>query len=410
MPPIPAPRRDGRTLRQAVDAAPGNSLNGIRLVLAVAVIVSHAWPLNGHRGEPQLGSSAVLGFFAISGFLIAESRSRTSLWRFLVRRASRIWPAFLVMLLVVAFLLAPLTVLVAGESGWHLADAVRFVSGNAALYSGLPDIAGTVEDVPYPGVWNGAMWTLFDEFGCYLGLGLLMTICTGRRLTIGLVMVLVAVTVLAVAVDLGATVPAIVATGARPVASFVAGALLWTVADRVLLSDRGAALAAGVVVVGVALRIDALVAPLAVAYLLQWAGLRLPGRHIGARNDVSYGVYLYGFPVQQVLAHWLHGPHVPIWAAATIAVFLTLPIAWASWLLVERPMQRLGRRLTARRASERQEQVGQCGRVLGGDDGVLLRGPPRPLAREHGAVAGDRPALADDVVALEPQPEHGERR
>jgi peptidoglycan/LPS O-acetylase OafA/YrhL len=59
-----------------------NSLNALRLALATLVVVSHAWPLTGLEPEPgfggaNLGTWAVFGFFAISGFLITRSRLRT---------------------------------------------------------------------------------------------------------------------------------------------------------------------------------------------------------------------------------------------------------------------------------------------------------------------------------------------
>ncbi len=80
-------------------------------------------------------------------------------------------------------------------------------------------------------------------------------------------------------------------------------------------------------------------APLPLAYLLLWLGGVLPTR-VGAKNDISYGVYIYAFPVQQLLA--LAGVQrfgvIPMMVASTIC---TIPLAWSSWVLVERPAMRL---------------------------------------------------------------------
>src|SRR6476620_3295224 len=65
--------------RAVVLDARNNSLNLIRLVLALLVLVAHSYPLAGAgdgsvvRGE-SLGGWAVFGFFAISGYLISASR------------------------------------------------------------------------------------------------------------------------------------------------------------------------------------------------------------------------------------------------------------------------------------------------------------------------------------------------
>ena len=80
--------------------------------------------------------------------------------------------------------------------------------------------------------------------------------------------------------------------------------------------------------------------PLPLGYLLLWLGGTL-GVRIGVENDISYGVYIYAFPVQQSLA--LAGAPAVLGFAgmAGAALLLTLPLAWLSWILVERPALRL---------------------------------------------------------------------
>lgn len=63
---------------------------------------------------------------------------------------------------------------------------------------------------------------------------------------------------------------------------------------------------------------------------------------IGSRNDVSYGLYIWAFPVQQLIIvagfAWLG-----VWGTALLALLLTLHLAWASWRFVEKPAMKLGR-------------------------------------------------------------------
>jgi peptidoglycan/LPS O-acetylase OafA/YrhL len=83
--------------------------------------------------------------------------------------------------------------------------------------------------------------------------------------------------------------------------------------------------------------------PLAVTLL--WLGARLPLR-TGSRNDVSYGLYIYAFPVQQLLVVAGITPIAGPELSAVLAAVLTLPFAWASWTLVEKPCNQLASRFT----------------------------------------------------------------
>ena len=88
--------------------------------------------------------------------------------------------------------------------------------------------------------------------------------------------------------------------------------------------------------------------PLALGYVLLWLADRLPVR-VGARNDVSYGIYIYGAPVQQLaVSVGLAAVMGPVWFALASAVVVS-SLAWASWLLVERPVLSLRRLMPAKR-------------------------------------------------------------
>ena len=80
-------------------------------------------------------------------------------------------------------------------------------------------------------------------------------------------------------------------------------------------------------------------APLPLAIVLLWLGAKLPIR-IGARNDISYGMYIYAFPVQQLI-FFTFGASLQPWWFALVSFAATVPFAWASWSGVERPAMRL---------------------------------------------------------------------
>ncbi|WP_431277444.1 acyltransferase family protein [Leifsonia poae] len=153
-----------------------NALNAVRLLLAVSVIVWHSLPLTGTPHPAPaitqlLGEGGVDGFFAISGFLIVSSwMRRPRWWPYLQARFLRILPAFWVCLIVTAVVIAPIGILLSRQAFPHtyVTDAATYVVKNAGLRITEFGIAGTPTNVPYPGVWNGSLWTLWWEFLCYL--------------------------------------------------------------------------------------------------------------------------------------------------------------------------------------------------------------------------------------------------
>lgn len=115
---------------------------------------------------------------------------------------------------------------------------------------------------------------------------------------------------------------------------------MYLVRARLRLTAAGAALCAGFLLTVILLRVDAVIAAVPVAYLCLWLAHRLPFYRVGRRNDISYGMYIYAFPVQQALAVLdvqRHG--LPVFIAAGLVC--TVPFAAVSWWFVERPAHRL---------------------------------------------------------------------
>lgn len=337
-----------------------NALNFLRLVLASAVIFAHSWPLGGLGGSRLEGISglAVDGFFALSGYLIAGSRMRLPMRDFLVRRMLRILPGFWVCLVLTAFVFAPLSAFKSGS--YELGSALEYLRHDALLTIRQYDIQATLQHVPYTEVWDGSLWTLEFEFAAYLAAGVLLTGTWVRRHAR---LVLIGLAVFAIVVQPLAHGPLHVTTNVylnalRLGAFFLAGMAVWTVRDRVpvrrdLVTVTALASAAVLALVGDWWFHVLLAVPL--TYLLFALGALLPVR-IGAVNDVSYGMYIYAFPLQQLVVLFAGGvvmdglaPALGVTLLTVVTLVLTVPVAWASWLLVERPCLRLAGRLTSRR-------------------------------------------------------------
>ncbi len=335
-----------RTLGQAFDPR-HNNLNALRLVLAATVLVSHSWgfvrdeddPLGQLTGGPEAGEVAVDGFFLLSGFLITRSRQRArSTGRFLWHRLLRILPGFWVCLAVSAVILGPLLWLLERDTlagyPWTGPDsALTYVAANSLLRMRQFNIG----DLNGGGALDGSLHTLFFEALCYLMIGFLGAMGLLRRRR-------------AAVLGLAAACLALVAVGAvsgtdrltdtyllRFTSMFLVGAALFLYADRVPLNRP--LLGASCCLLAIALAAPASYLPLApvpLAYLLLWVGTGRRLMRVGSRRDLSYGMYVYSWPLQLLLLELGVGDDsVAVNIVASIA--LSAAVAVASWHLVESP-------------------------------------------------------------------------
>jgi peptidoglycan/LPS O-acetylase OafA/YrhL len=327
-----------------------NSLNFLRLMFALVVIVSHTWPIGGYGDDPRiagekLGTWAVAGFFAISGYLIANSRLHGAMSTFLARRVLRIYPGYLVCLVVVAFAFAPVSAAIdPGSIRWP--SAFSYVFDNLLLKVHQDGISGTLTRVPYGPAWNGSLWTLIYEFGCYLAIGVLLSVAAGRHRSVVVAAFVATAGLYVVERHLGhgeSMLGVIAFLGAV----FFAGSAMAVFADRVPLDWRIGILAIGIAAASAELGAIPWLGALPIAYVCMWLGAVLPFHKVGRLNDFSYGVYIYAFPVQQMIMVVLGRHRLPVGVTVILSVVFTLPFAVASWFVVEKKALALKDRLGA---------------------------------------------------------------
>lgn len=353
-----------------------NSLSIMRLTLAVMVALVHAQAIGWHDqpklGQAQIGDLSVDAFFVISGFLVTRSATRLpTLRRFVWHRALRILPGFWVCLMVVAFIVAPLIAWLQGLSPWTVLSgpdsSFAYVTRNAALLIRQWDIADLLTEGD-EGAMDGALWTLFYEALCYTAVGILVAVGALRRrhrpgatappvpLTdrvigrMGLTRIvpdlarrhLVLMFAVAVwAVHAGHSTGTVTGPDfvSRFLFLFLLGALGHIYAHRIRFPVPVLVLAVAVLAAALVLFEDyRLVGAPPFAYLLLWAIIALPLRW-DPPVDLSYGVYVYHWPVEQVLLH-LGLTGTGRFLFTLLAITVTAAVAYASWHLVEHPALR----------------------------------------------------------------------
>lgn len=327
-----------------------NNFDAIRLVAATAVIYDHSHVLTGVGGpsllSDTLGGMAIKIFFVVSGYLIYNSWNLDpNPLRYLLKRALRIFPALLVLCLFTVLIVGPALTSNSVKAYFTQSDVYSYFN-NVALFPRY-FIAGVFEGNAYPRAINGALWSLPVEFAMYLFLPLACLAGKYLRLRLFLPAVTFATCVASlwlVRVSPSPSHPVIYNTdliAALNVAPyFMLGALVAHMRWERFLDVTFGLVAVCVVAflaVGSGAPAEALSYFLVPYVVLAFA--LTPHRffkHFGRYGDFSYGVYIYGFLIQQCIVQVTSNTLSPVEnTLATLPIVLVL--AWLSWRLVERP-------------------------------------------------------------------------
>jgi peptidoglycan/LPS O-acetylase OafA/YrhL len=336
-----------------------NNLNLIRALAALAVLVSHAYPISLGSGAQEplkalfghtLGSLAVYVFFIISGFLIAMSFARSrSTGRFVLARVLRLFPGLIVSMSLIALIMGPFVTTLAPLA--YLTDPQTWTSilRNVTLIKPQFTLPGVFETQPFTGV-QGSIWTLFHEVACYVGVLILGVTGLLQRRSLATLILALYIAGWVVTTALGIEIHPRVEKLYKLSVPFMLGTVIFLWQDRIVMSIFGVIATAALcwALHGTALYDLALF--VALAYATFWLAY-VPGGILRAYNrlgDYSYGIYIYAFPMQG-LAVWLYGPQSPM-INMMIALPLTLIPSILSWHYIEKPALDLRHKAPKRRA------------------------------------------------------------
>ena len=339
----------------------GPGYDQIRLVLSVAILLWHSflvsygqnWALT-FWASPFSAVLAVLlpMFFGLSGFLVMGSALRVqSLVMFAVFRALRIAPALITEVTLSALIVGPvLTVLPLRNYFSSPMLMEYFTSLVGWIHFRLPGLF-TANSIPE--VVNSSLWTVGPELLCYVVLSLFIVTGSYKRpgvlvgIVIGYLTVCVAADQMPQVNFLDNRIPTRVL-----VLCFLFGNLLCVLRHRVPYSGLLTLISGCVGAWGLHYASEVNVTLLTypalflVVYFVNALGLtRLPKIPVTDYGDYSYGIYLFGFPVQQAVRMTQATPDPLVNFA--IALPMTFGLAVLSWHYVEKPVLNLRKRFSS---------------------------------------------------------------
>lgn len=332
-----------------------NNFDFVRLLFACSVIVSHSYPLTGSNnsdwlssvthGQATFSTIGVKGFFSISGYLIFQSLERSKgLVDYYWKRILRLFPALFVVLLL-TILLAPI---VYKSSIPYLSNPTvwTYIPNNMWLYTIQFGITGVFENNPYPSTINGSLWTIPYEFTLYLILSLFILIRKKHQLKKVLLVCLFIFLVIGNIFfyeKLGHYYSFVSSGDLIDLGTFfIAGSLLACI-NIEASSYKNHILIAGIILLCISFITNQFIytkyflIPLCTITggVLSTQFINKIGSQIG---DLSYGIYIYSFPIQQALVYYYKFSPLELMLPTLLIASV---FAYFSWHLIEKKALRL---------------------------------------------------------------------
>jgi len=325
-----------------------NNLTLVRATLASSVVLSHCWvildqfdrePWQRYVGFQEMGSLAVSAFFFLSGFLILKSGLNwASPVDFLRARSLRIFPGLTVAVLFCMLVLGPI------ESSWRVRD--YFTSHETwsylwqvALHQYSGRLPGVFANSPRFQTVDQPLWTLPYEWKMYM---LMLVVCAIWHLYRGNQFDRKAW--ISIALALAFTMQMAHMTRYRWPIYFILGSAAFLLRRYIRLNIWIAVIGivAGILALRVVPVLGSVLFPATLCYILLVAAFhpKLLFRPYQKVGDYSYGIYIYGWPIQQCFIPFAHGNALRLFI---VAFPVTLALAALSWHLVEASALQIGR-------------------------------------------------------------------
>lgn len=353
-----------------------NNFHLIRFTAATLVLFGHCYPLSG-RGNDLLtvisqgifptAHMGVCIFFIVSGYLVSQSLHNTAFYKvkkevenesqikqnlsivinFLWKRIIRIFPALIVILLLTVFVLGPLATTIPINEYLQSSGTYRYLK-LIKLYPFVDNILpGVFENLPEKGI-NGSLWTLPYEVTMYLALGVLQFLgfFSNRKLILAIFICTLPFALFFISKsNPESLIPVIHLSFVQTLEFgifFIVGTLLFLFDNKIpyrvelflLMIFLWFGLGLLHITTPFMVKIISFFAlPYMVLFLAKNKGKLNDFSKLG---DFSYGIYLYSFPIQQMMVY-IYGTNISIIKLFLLSMLIVLPLSILSWFLVEKP-------------------------------------------------------------------------
>jgi peptidoglycan/LPS O-acetylase OafA/YrhL len=337
-----------------------NNFGLLRLFFASLVIVSHSPEIidqNRSReiltnifGTISFGELAVDSFFLISGYLILKSfYSTSSVKSYFTKRILRIYPGFIVASLFCILVVTP----IAGS--WNLISNLNSTDWiktftNLVILEG-PEVNGLfMGDQPF--ILNGAMWSIWLEFLCYISIPVFFLLGLHKKrlyITVTIAIVSLFIFLLITNKDIWLPYPLRISAylSTRLLSAFLIGGAYYYFRDRVIWNRNLSLASLILLLICLSFKYTAELGFFIFGgYLIFNFALNYKNKtlnQIGTKNDISYGVYLYAWPIQMLIVQHYPGISPVVMTLATMASVAIL--GYLSWIYVEQPFMKMKKRL-----------------------------------------------------------------
>ncbi len=330
-----------------------NNLDLFRIIAALLVIVGHSYVLFPSPGETDQirlftgftysGALAVKLFFFISGLVVTNSLLKSkSITHFIVSRVFRIFPALIFVILISSFVIGPWLTNLSSTDYFNSSNTYSYVFDNIRLKTAY-ELPGVFNSNTYPNAVNGSLWTLPEELGCYLFLLAVFAVGILQNKWIA--------TVLFILFILEMFMPQRFLTFwksdnpeiALLPFSFCAGAVVAVQQNELHFNFKQTLGLALLTYLTWGTRFAEPMFCLTTFSLVVNLSASDLVRKFRIKHDISYGIYLWGFLIQQTVQHFVNGQTVYLKMA--ISGVIAIVVGYLSWILVEKRFIGYGKNL-----------------------------------------------------------------
>jgi peptidoglycan/LPS O-acetylase OafA/YrhL len=332
-----------------------NNFGFLRLLFACLVILSHSpWIIYGDYsneiltkvfGTMDIGSVALDGFFLISGYLVTISYSHSrSKKDYLLKRCLRVFPGFIIASLISVFIFAPITY------GWQsilhfsLTDWIKIPLRIMTLQQ--PWLASSQHTIKHSSealdILNHPMWSIRYEFACYISVILFSIFGLLRKKYFFLIIILSIFTFIYCLIRINyfhQDIPFQIFCIPRLFFAFIIGSAFYIYKYKIIWNTHASWICA--ILLLMVFSNQYLAEPTLIVlggYILFNFALNFKCAwlsKVGTNFDMSYGVYLYAWPIQVLFA--INNPSISPWTMTLYALILSMIMGYLSWIFVEKP-------------------------------------------------------------------------